>query len=45
MWVSVVIDKFSKFGWKIPLKNNNGQTIMDSLENFLISSKRKQNLI
>ena len=44
-YVLVVIDNFSKFGWTIPLKNKNGQTIKDSFENILISSKRKPNLI
>ena len=41
----VTIDNFSKFGWTIPLKNKNAQTIKDSFENILISSKRKPNLI
>ena len=40
-YVLVVIDNFSKFGWTIPLKNKNAQTIKDSFENILISSKRK----
>ena len=40
-YVLVVIDNFSKFGWTVPLKNNNAQTIKDSFENVLISSKRK----
>ena len=44
-YVLVVIDNFSKFGWTIPLKNKNAQTIKDSFENILISSKRKPNLI
>ena len=44
-YVLVVIDNFSKFGWTIPLKNKNAQTIRDSFENILISSKRKPNLI
>ena len=44
-YVLVTIDKFSKFGWTIPLKNKNAQTIKDSFENILISSKRKPNLI
>ena len=44
-YVLVVIDNFSKFGWKIPLKNKIAQTIKDSFENFLINSKRKPNLI
>ena len=44
-YVLVVIDNFSKFGWTSPLKNKNAQTIKDSFENILISSKRKLNLI
>ena len=44
-YVLVVIDNFSKFGWTTPLKNKNAQTIKDSFENILISSKRKPNLI
>ena len=44
-YVLVVIERFSKFGWTIPLKNKNAQTIKDSFENILISSKRKPNLI
>ena len=44
-YVLVTIDNFSKFGWTIPLKNKNAQTIRDSFENILISSKRKPNLI
>ena len=44
-YVLVVIDNFSKFGWTIPLKNKNAQTIKDSFENILISSTRKPNLI
>ena len=44
-YVLVIIDNFSKFGWTIPLKNKNAQTIKDSFENILICSKRKPNLI
>ena len=44
-YVLVVIDNFSKFGWTVPLKNENAQTIKDSFEKFLINSKRKPNLI
>ena len=44
-FVLVIIDNFSKFGWTTPLKNKNAQTIKDSFENILISSKRKPNLI
>ena len=44
-YVLVIIDNFSKFGWTIPLKNKNAQTIKDSFENILINSKRSPNLI
>ena len=44
-YVLVVIDNFSKFGWTIPLKNKNAQTIKDSFESILTNSKRKPNLI
>ena len=44
-YVLVTIDNFSKFGWTIPLKNKNAQTMKDSFENILISSKRKPNSI
>ena len=44
-YVLVTIDNFSKFGWTIPLKNKNAQTIKDCFESILISSKRKPNLI
>ena len=44
-YVLVIIDSFSKFGWTVPLKNKNAQTIKDSFENILVSSKRSPNLI
>ena len=44
-YVLVIIKNFSKFGWTVPLKNKNAQTIKDSFENILINSKRKPNLI
>ena len=44
-YVLVTINNFSKYGWTVPLKNKNAQTIKDSFENILISSKRKPNLI
>ena len=44
-YVLVIIDNFSKFGWTVPLKNKNAQTIKDSFENILINSKRKPNSI
>ena len=43
-YVLVIIDNFSKYGWTKSLKNKNAQTIKDSFENILISSKRKPNL-
>ena len=43
-YVLVTIDNFSKYGWSIPLKNKNSQTIKDSFEKILINSKRKPNL-
>ena len=44
-YVLVIIDNLSTFGWTVPLKNKNAQTIKDSFENLLIKSKRKPNLI
>ena len=44
-YVLVIIVNFSKFGWTVPLKNKNAQTIKDSVESILINSKRKPNLI
>ena len=44
-YVLVTIDNFSKYGWAVPLKNKNAQTIKDSFEKILISSKRKPGLI
>ena len=44
-YVLVIIDNFSKYGWTVPLKTKNAQTIIDSFENILIKSKRKPNLI
>ena len=44
-FVLVIIDKFGIFGWTTLLKNKNNQTIKHSLENILISSRRKPGLI
>ena len=44
-YVLVVIDNFSKFGWTVPLKNKKAQTVKDSIEKIIISSKRKPGLI
>ena len=39
-YVLVIIDNFSKFGWTVPLKNKNAQTIKDSFEKIIIGSKK-----
>ena len=44
-YVLVIIDNFSKFGWTVPLKNKNAQSIKDAFEKILIHSKRKPDLI
>ena len=44
-YVLVMIDNFSKFGWTIPLKNKNAQTIKNSFENNPIILKIMPNLI
>ena len=44
-YVLIVIDKFSKFGWTVPLKNKIVQTIKDSSANIPIGSKRPPHLI
>ena len=44
-YVLVIINNFSNIGWTVPLKNRNAQTIKDSFEIILISSKRSPNLI
>ena len=44
-YVLVIIGNFSKFGWTVPLKNKNAQTITNSFKNILLSSKRKPNSI
>ena len=44
-YVLVIIDNFSKFGWRVVLKIKNALTIKDSFENIIINSKRKPNLI
>ena len=41
--VLVIINYFSKFGWTVPVKKN-AQTIKDSLENIIKSSKRSRKL-
>ena len=44
-YVLVIRDNFSNFGWTVPLKNRNAQTIKDSFEKVLLSLKRKPGLI
>ena len=40
-----ILDNFSKYGWTVPLKNKNAQTIKDSFENITKSSNRSPNLL
>ena len=44
-YVLIVIDKFTKFGWTIPLKNKYAQSITDSFSQIDKSSKLKPNLL
>ena len=44
-YVLVFIDNFSQFGWTVPLKNRNAQTITNFFEKILISSKRSPHLL
>ena len=39
-YVLVILDNFSNFGWTVPLKNKNPQTIKVSFENTFITSKK-----
>ena len=41
----VIIDNCSKYGFTVPLKKKNTETITNSIENFLIRPKRKLGLI
>ena len=41
-YVLVILDDYSKLGWTVLLKNKNAQTIKDSFENILISSKKNK---
>ena len=44
-YLLVVIANFGNFGWTVPIGNKNAQTIKDSFENIIISSKRKPDLL
>ena len=44
-YIVVIIDNFSKFGWKTPLQNKYAQTITDEFSLIINKSKRKPNLI
>ena len=43
-YVLVIINNFSNFGWTVPIVIKNTQTIKDSFEKIINSSKRKPNL-
>ena len=40
-----VIDLFSKYDWVVPLKEKNGESIVNAFQKILDSSKRKPNKI
>ena len=40
-----VIDLFSRYAWVIPLKNKNGETIVEEFKKILDDSNRKPNKI
>ena len=40
-YMFVIIDKFSKYLWAIPLKGKYSQTITNEFSNILTTSKRK----
>ena len=39
-FIFIIIDKFSKYTWGVPLKNKNSQTITQEFSNILTKSKR-----
>ena len=43
-YILVVIDKFSKFGWTVLLKNKYAQSITDAFSKIIKISRRKPNL-
>ena len=43
-YVLVIIDIFSNFVWTVPIKKKKAPTITKSIENILISSRRKPNI-
>ena len=44
-YILVVIDKFNKFGWTIPLKNRYAESITDALPQIVKTSKRTPNFL
>ena len=40
-YIFIIIDKFSKYLWAVPLKNKNSKTITEEFSNILAKSKRK----
>ena len=44
-YVLVCVDKFSKYGWTIPMTNKYATTIKEAFEQIITTSKRKPNLI
>ena len=44
-YILVVVDNFSKFGWRIPMKNKYAQSKTDAFSQFIKTTKRKPNLL
>ena len=44
-YILVVVDKFSKFGWTIPLKNKYAQSITHAFSQIFKTSRREPNLL
>ena len=44
-YILVVVDKFSKYGWTIPLKNKYAQSITDAFSQIIKTLRRKPNLL
>ena len=44
-YILVIIDKFSRFGWTIPLKNKHANSMVDAFSQIIKTSKRKPNLL
>ena len=41
-YIFIIIDKFSKYTWALPLKNNNAQTTTNEFSKIISTSKRSR---